>query len=133
MTRVTGIGGVFLKAKNPAELSAWYGEHLGLPLTEWGGADFEWREKDSPEKIGKTVWSLFPADSNYFGAGTQQTMLNFRVNDLDAMLEHLAAQGIQVDSHREEHPYGRFAWIVDPEGNRVELWEPLNSPDHHSR
>jgi predicted enzyme related to lactoylglutathione lyase len=124
MTRVTGIGGVFLKAQDPAKLSAWYGRHLGLPLTEWGGADFEWREKGAPEKVGKTVWSLFPADTQYFGSGTQHAMINFRVADLDGLLQKLAAEGIEIDPHREEQPYGRFAWIVDPEGNRIELWEP---------
>lgn len=124
MTRVTGIGGVFLKAENPAELSAWYGKHLGLPLTEWGGADFEWREKDSPETVGKTVWSLFPADTPYFGLDKQQAMVNFRVSDLNGLLEQLAAAGVEIDPNREEGPYGRFAWIIDPEGNRIELWEP---------
>ncbi len=125
MTRVTGIGGVFLKAENPAELSTWYGKHLGLPLTEWGGADFEWREKDAPENVGKTVWSLFPANTEYFGPGKQQAMMNFRVSDLNELLEQLALEGVQIDPHREESPYGQFAWIVDPEGNRIELWEPL--------
>lgn len=124
MTRVNGIGGVFLKAQDPTRLSAWYGRHLGLPMTEWGGADFEWREKDSPETLGKTVWSLFPADTKYFGPGQQQAMINFRVADLDGLLQKLVAEGIEIDPHREEQPYGRFAWIVDPEGNRIELWEP---------
>lgn len=124
MSGVTGIGGVFLKAQDPEKLSAWYGHHLGLPMTDWGGANFEWREKDAPETIGKTAWALFPQATPYFGPGQQQAMINFRVADLDGLLQKLAAEGIEIDPHRDEQPYGRFAWIVDPEGNRIELWEP---------
>ena len=83
MARVTGIGGVFLKAQKPDQLAAWYQEQLGMTLSPWSGVEFEWREKDSPETIGKTVWSLFPANTEHFGPGPQQAMINYRVDDLD--------------------------------------------------
>jgi predicted enzyme related to lactoylglutathione lyase len=124
MARVTGIGGIFLKAEKPDLLSAWYANHLGLTLTGWGGADFEWREKDSPEKPGNTGWALFPESTEYFGPGEQQAMVNYRVDDLDGLLQQLEAAGVEIDLRQQSDENGRFAWIVDPEGNRVELWEP---------
>ncbi len=124
MARVTGIGGIFLKAEKPDLLSAWYANHLGMTLTPYGGVDFEWREKDSPEKPGNTVWALFPEGTEYFGPGEQQAMVNYRVDDLDGLLQQLEAAGVEIDLRRQSDENGRFAWIVDPEGNRVELWEP---------
>ena len=124
MARVTGIGGVFFKAQKPDLLASWYQEHLGMRPAPYGGIDFEWREKDSPETLGKTVWCVFPANTEYFGPGAQQSMVNYRVDDLDGLLRKLEDAGVEVDLHREEGEYGRFAWIIDPEGNRVELWEP---------
>jgi predicted enzyme related to lactoylglutathione lyase len=124
MARVTGVGGIFIKAQKPDMLSAWYQNHLGMTPSPWSGVDFEWREKDSPETIGKTVWSLFPTNTEYFGPGPQQTMINYRVDDLDGLLRKLEAAGVEIDLHQQSDEYGRFAWIVDPEGNRVELWEP---------
>ncbi|MGB8480461.1 MAG: VOC family protein [Acidobacteriaceae bacterium] len=124
MARVTGIGGVFLKAQKPDLLASWYQKHLGMTPAPYGGIDFEWREKDSPETLGKTVWCIFPANTEYFGPGPQQSMVNYRVDDLDGLLRKLEDAGVEVDLHREEGEYGRFAWIIDPEGNRVELWEP---------
>jgi predicted enzyme related to lactoylglutathione lyase len=115
---------VFLRARDPKRLSAWYAEHLGLPVTEWGGVVFVWDECAAPEGHGQTVWSLFPADTEYFGEGEQPTMLNFRVDDLDALLGQLEAKGVWVDAKRQDEVNGRFAWIKDGEGNRVELWEP---------
>jgi predicted enzyme related to lactoylglutathione lyase len=93
-------------------------------VTEWGGVVFVWDECAAPEGQGQTVWSLFPADTEYFGDGEQTAMLNFRVDDLDALLEQLAAKGVWVDPKRLDEVNGRFAWIKDGEGNRVELWEP---------
>jgi predicted enzyme related to lactoylglutathione lyase len=121
MGRVTGLGGVFFKADDPERLYSWYETHLGLKR-ENGPVFFRWRqrEKDAP---GTTVWSLFPKDTTYFGPGTAPFMLNYRVDHLDAMLERLAAEGVSVDG-REDSEYGRFAWVTDPEGNRIELWEP---------
>lgn len=124
MAKATGLSGVFLRARDPKRLTAWYAEHLGLPVTEWGGVVFVWDECPSPEGHGATVWSLFPADTPYFGEGEQATMLNFRVDDLDALLAQLTANGVWVDPKRQDDTNGRFAWIKDGEGNRVELWEP---------
>jgi predicted enzyme related to lactoylglutathione lyase len=122
MEHVTGIGGVFFKAQDPARLAAWYQEHLGI-RSEDGHADFPWRENDNPEKIGRTVWSVFPADTDYFGRSSASLMINYRVANLDRLLDQLRAQGVAVE-RIEEYDYGRFAWITDPESNRVELWEP---------
>jgi catechol 2,3-dioxygenase-like lactoylglutathione lyase family enzyme len=124
MAKATGLGGVFLRARDPKKLSAWYAEHLGLPVKDWGGVVFVWDECAAPEGHGATVWSLFQADTEYFGEGEQEAMLNFRVDDLDALLEELAAKGVWVDPKRQDEANGRFAWIRDGEGNRVELWEP---------
>ena len=122
MERVSGIGGIFLRAQDPQHLAAWYREHLGISSAD-EHVDFEWREKDRPDEIGRTVWSLFPKDTDYFGPGSQTFMVNYRVTNLDRMIEQLRRGGVRVDK-TEDYPYGRFAWIVDPEGNRVELWEP---------
>lgn len=123
MARVTGIGGVFLRARDPKALAAWYVENLGLTLSDYGGVAFRWTD-EVPPGTGTTAWSLFAADNNYFPV-TQQAMVNYRVDDLDALLEKLAAAGAAIDPKREDYGYGRFAWITDPEGNRLELWQPL--------
>ena len=117
MERVTGIGGVFLRAEDPAALNAWYAEHLGV--AGGSGTDAVWQQEAGP-----TVWSGFDADTDYFGRREQAWMINFRVRDLDAMLAQLRAAGATVDENVEEYDYGRFGWATDPEGNRFELWEP---------
>jgi predicted enzyme related to lactoylglutathione lyase len=119
MARALGIGGVFLKARDPKALAAWYAKHLGITEQEGGSLVF-----DGPASFGMTVFAHFPADTTYFGAGSQQAMVNFRVEDLEALLTELAAAGVVIDPDRQDYPYGRFAWIEDPEGNRVELWQP---------
>jgi predicted enzyme related to lactoylglutathione lyase len=124
MKRVTGIGGVFFKAKDPEALGAWYKDRLGLAPGPGGAVVFEWREKDRPEEIGETVWSIFKDDTTYFAPSKSPFMFNLRVEDLDATLAALAAEGVTIDDKREDSEYGRFAWIMDPEGNRIELWEP---------
>ena len=124
MARVTGIGGVFLRAKNPKGLAAWYAEHLGVKLNDWGGAAFEWAD-EVPAGTGATAWSTFADDTNYFGPGKQAVMINYRVDDLDAVLEKLRSAGTQVDEKRMDEVYGKFGWATDPEGNRFELWQPL--------
>jgi predicted enzyme related to lactoylglutathione lyase len=124
MARVTGIGGVFFKARDPKALTAWYAEHLGIQLNDWGGAAFAWSD-EVPPTTGTTAWSIFPETTKHFGAGPQPFMINYRVDDLDALLEKLTAAGVTIDPKREEAGFGKFAWIVDPEGNRVELWQPL--------
>lgn len=118
--RITGIGGIFIKARDPAALKAWYTEHLGLAIGEWGGLVFE--NKDDPK--GTTVWSVFKADSTYFAPSTAPFMVNYRVDDLDALLAKLRAGGCTVDDKTDKSEYGYFGWVMDPEGNRIELWQP---------
>jgi len=126
--RVTGIGGVFFKARDPRALAAWYKQHLGIALDPAGSganapafAMFEWTEKGEPQKTGSTVLAIFPEKSTYFGPSF---MINFRVANLDRTLAKLKAEGVAVDSKVEEESNGRFAWATDAEGNRIELWEP---------
>ena len=124
MAKAVGMGGIFLKVKDPKGLQKWYHEHLGVPLSEWGQSVFE-----GPEAQGQTVLAFFKEDSKKFGDSAQRAMLNFRVDSIDGVMEHLAAlepQGeFRIEPERDDSPYGRFAWFWDPEGNRVELWEPV--------
>jgi predicted enzyme related to lactoylglutathione lyase len=126
MARAVGVGGIFLKAQDPKALSAWYAKHFGLAPAEETSIIF-----DGPSAAGMTVFAHFPRDTDYFGPGAQQVpqqaMVNLRVDNLDEMLAQLVAAGVSIDPKREDYPYGRFAWIIDPEGNRVELWEPPTS------
>jgi len=124
MGRVTGIGGVFIRARDPNALGEWYERHLGVPFAQ-GFARFLWREDPDPE--ASTMWAPFEQDTSYFGPGSQQAMVNFRVDDLEGLLADLAAAGVEIAPERSEESYGRFAWISDPEGNRVELWEPVSA------
>ena len=117
MARAVGIGGVFLKARDPKALSAWYAEHLGI-VPQHGMLIFE-----GPESAGTTVFTYFPADTKHFGESEQPAMVNFRVDDLDALLAQLEAAGVKIDPKRDDAGFGKFAWIWDAEGNRVELWE----------
>ena len=120
MQRVTGIGGFFFRAMDPAGLAAWYEANLGISSTETA---WSWSQQAGP-----TVFAPFPTDTDYFGRLEQQTMLNFRVDDLDAMLDQLRAAGATVDEEVAEASYGRFGHAVDPEGNRFELWQPGEIP-----
>lgn len=124
MKRVTGIGGIFFKAQDPQALGAWYRQHLGIGVGEWGGAAFRWATPDNPTGTGTTVWSPFKADTTYFAPSTASFMINYRVDDLHALLAQLRAEGCQVDDKVEESEYGKFGWVFDPEGNKIELWEP---------
>ncbi len=124
MARVTGIGGVFLKAKDPKALSAWYAKHLNVVEAEYGGFTFKWSD-EVPKGTGSTSWMLFPETSKHFGPGPQMAMINYRVDDLDGLLEKMKADGVTIDPKREDASYGKFAWIFDPEGNKIELWQPL--------
>lgn len=120
MKRVTGVGGVFFKAKDPKALAAWYQRHLGI---DFGGkvyADFQFREREK----GWIAFSLFDAGTSYFAPSEKQFMVNFRVDDLDRLLTALREEGVEVFDEREEGDYGKFGWILDPEGNKIELWEP---------
>jgi hypothetical protein len=130
---VTGIGGVFFKADNPVQLRAWYQRNLGIDVTPQG-VNFFWRQAEDASRYGLTVWSLFPRETEYFGPGKQDFMINYRVGNLDAMLESLRSNGVEQVGDVEDYSYGRFAWILDGEGNRVELWEPVDfSPEEFSR
>ena len=123
MKRVTGVGGVFITSKDPARLSARYAKHPGFqPDPGHGGVSLYWHEdkRDNPF----TAWAIFPAESNYFDPSPAPFMINFRVTDLDRLLETPSAEGAAIDPNREDCDYGRFAWIFDPDGNNIELWEP---------
>jgi predicted enzyme related to lactoylglutathione lyase len=120
-TRATGLGGVFVRAKDPEQLMEWYERHLGLKRED-GAILFRWRHQHEADRPGTTVFSLFPKDTTYFGTN-QQSMINLRVEDLDAVLAALTDEGIPTLG-QEDTAYGRFAWVEDGEGNRVELWEP---------
>lgn len=125
MKRVTGIGGVFFRAEDPKQLSAWYGKHLGFDVTEWGVA-FQWRELNKPDSTppATTAWNPFKANTDYFNPSEKQFMFNYRVENLTELLKVLKEEGVQVVGDMQEFPYGKFAWIMDPEGNKIELWEP---------
>lgn len=124
MQRVIGVGGIFIKARDPEALRNWYRDHLGLTLEPWGGAVF--KPTAGPNDV--TVWSLFPESTTYFAPSTAPFMVNYRVADLAAVLAALRAEGCAVDDKMEETEQGRFGWVMDPEGNRVELWEPPAEP-----
>lgn len=114
--KVSGIGGFFFRARDPQGLARWYEERLGINLVDQGGG---WRQEAGP-----TVFAPFPADTDYFGRPEQAFMLNFRVADLDGLLAELRAAGVASDEAIHEQEFGRFAWVYDPEGNKIELWEP---------
>jgi predicted enzyme related to lactoylglutathione lyase len=124
MDRVTGLGGVFLKAKDAKSLCAWYEKHLGIPFGGSTYVSFEWVNHNNPDEPGSSVFSFFKEDSNYFNPSASPFMINFRVKDLSALLEQLKSEGVQPHGDMIEEDYGKFAWIIDPEGNKVELWEP---------
>lgn len=125
MKRVTGIGGVFFKCEDPTKQQAWYRKHLGIDAGEYG-TSFKWRLHDAPEKEGHTAWSTFPKDTKYLDPSDRSFMINYRVDDLPGLLKVLAEEGVQQVGEMLEEDYGRFAWIMDPEGNKIELWEPVD-------
>ena len=127
MKRVTGIGGIFFKCMDGDAQRAWYQKHLGIDPAPWGGHVFLWREDAQPEERGYTVWSPFSHDTEYFGPAKQQFMVNYRVHDMDALLEALKAEGVELAGEPASEANGKFAWILDPEGNKIELWEPVPS------
>ena len=124
MAKVTGIGGVFFKGPGDAKvLGAWYAEHLGISFEAWGGAILQWSD-DHAGDGGCTVWSLAAEDSKWFAPSTSSFMINYRVDDLAEMVRDLKAKGVEIIQGPESHENGAFAWIMDPAGNKVELWEP---------
>ena len=122
--RVTGLGGFFFKTKNPDKIKKWYGKHLGLPVDDYG-CTIWWKDK-----LGKdcsTQWSPFKEDTKYFSPSEKQFMMNFRVENLEELLVTLKKEGVTIVGEIEKYDYGKFGWILDPEGNKIELWEPVDS------
>ncbi len=125
MKRVTGIGGIFFKCVSPQNMLDWYDKHLGIPCAG-EGAIFQWKQKDSPDEDGHTVWGPFESTTRYFDPSKRDFMINYRVDDLDGLLQELRKDGVEVVGEVEKYDYGKFAWILDPEGNKIELWEPID-------
>jgi predicted enzyme related to lactoylglutathione lyase len=124
--RITGVGGVFFKAKDPKALAAWYRDVLGLPLEVWGGAKLRY---DAPKHPPALIWNAFPATTTYFAPSTGEFMINYAVDDMDAFLARLSEKGVAILKRVDDAQNGRFAWILDPEGNKIELWQPkLTAP-----
>jgi predicted enzyme related to lactoylglutathione lyase len=119
MQRVTGIGGIFFKARDPEALRAWYAKHLGIDVQPWGGAAFTWGSAG-----GSTVWGVGALPDDYYAPSTAAFMVNYRVADLHALLAALHAEGCNVLDKTDDSEYGKFGWVMDPEGNKVELWQP---------
>jgi predicted enzyme related to lactoylglutathione lyase len=124
MKRVTGIGGIFFKARDPAALWAWYKKHLGIDVQDWGGAAFRWTDEAGNPTSGTTIWSVGGAEGGTFAPGTSSFMVNYRVADLHGLLEALRSEGCNVLDKTDDSEYGKFGWVIDPEGNKVELWQP---------
>jgi len=124
MRRVTGIGGIFFNARDPMSLRAWYHEHLGLAVQEWGGAALRWTDAEGTPIAGTTIWSINDAGGDHFAPSKSSFMVNYRVENIHALVAALKAEGCNVLEKIDESEYGKFAWVIDPEGNKVELWEP---------
>jgi predicted enzyme related to lactoylglutathione lyase len=124
MKRVTGIGGIFIKSADTKRLREWYRKHLGIEIAEWGGTSFPWSGPHNPAGQGSTAWSLFEASSNYFDPSAAPFMVNYRVEDVHALVAELRKEGCQVIGNVEESEFGKFGWVLDPDGNKIELWEP---------
>lgn len=124
MQRVTGIGGIFFKAKDPVALRAWYKTHLGIDVQDWGGAAFRWVDDTGKPTAGTTVWNIAPETTDYYAPSTAAFMVNYRVADLHQLLAALRAEGCNLVGDAQDSEFGKFGWVMDPEGNKVELWEP---------
>jgi predicted enzyme related to lactoylglutathione lyase len=125
MKRVTGIGGIFFKAKDVPALSAWYKRHLGIDVQPWGGASFTWTDGEGKPVAGTTAWLITSMESKQFAPSSSPFMVNYRVDDLDGLLDALREEGCNVLEKKTDDPdYGKFGWVIDPEGNKVELWQP---------
>ena len=124
MKRVTGIGGIFFKAKDAPALQAWYKRHLGIDVQEWGGTAFTWTDGEGKPVAGTTIWSIGSAQGDHFAPSTATFMVNYRVEDLYALVKVLREEGCNVLDKIDDSEYGKFAWVIDPEGNKVELWQP---------
>lgn len=126
MKKVTGIGGIFFKCKDPIQMREWYKTHLGFDANEYG-ANFEWRQSEDPTKKGSTQWSPFTETTKYFEPSTKDFMINYRVENLEALVEELKKEGVTIVDQIETYDYGKFVHIIDVEGNKIELWEPGES------
>lgn len=125
MAKVTGIGGVFFKSKGAgADLGAWYKENLGIELESWGGAIIKWTD-DACKDGGLTVWNAANSDTKWFSPSESSFMINYRIDNMEEMIAQLTANGVDIQKGPESHENGKFAWIIDPDGNKVELWEPM--------
>lgn len=124
MRRVTGIGGIFFKARDPAALRGWYSKHLGIDVQDWGGTAFTWTDASGQPTKGTTIWSIGGSDGDYFAPSSAPFMINYRVADLTSLLDALRNEGCNVMDKTDSSEYGKFGWVIDPEGNKVELWEP---------
>jgi predicted enzyme related to lactoylglutathione lyase len=124
MKRVIGIGGIFFNSPDPVSLRAWYKDHLGIDVQEWGGTAFKWADAEGKPTAGTTIWTVGDATGNSFAPSTAPFMINYRVADLHALVKELRAEGCTVLDKIDESEYGKFAWVIDPDGNKVELWEP---------
>ena len=122
--KVTGIGGVFFKAKDPQALQAWYRDHLGIDVQVWGGAVFEHGRADRATTTAATAWRIAPLDDESFAPSSAPFMINYLVDDLTGLLVKLRADGCDVVGEFDEAEQGKFAWVIDPEGNKIELWQP---------
>jgi predicted enzyme related to lactoylglutathione lyase len=125
MRRVTGIGGIFMKANDPKALCAWYQKHLGIDVQDWGGTAFTWTDSAGNPTKGTTVWSVGSAEGKQFAPSKSTFMVNYRVEDLTGLLKALREEGCDVLDKTDDSEYGKFGWVMDPEGNKVELWQPL--------
>jgi predicted enzyme related to lactoylglutathione lyase len=123
MKRVTGIGGIFFKCKDPKGMRDWYAKHLGFQTEEYG-TNFEWRKADDAEKKGYTLWSPFKEETDYFQPSEKEFMINYRVENLEELVEQLKKEGVKVVDEIERFEYGKFVHVMDMEGNKIELWEP---------
>ena|SRR5690606_1470282 len=123
MKRVTGIGGIFFKAQDAPALQAWYKRHLGIDVQEWGGTVFSWTDDDGRAVAGSTIWSISSEKADQFAPGKASFMVNYRVEDLHALVAVLREEGCNVLDNIDDSEYGKFAWVIDPEGNKV-VWQP---------
>ena len=124
MKRVTGIGGIFFKAKDALSLQAWYKQHLGIDVQVWGGTAFSWTDADGKPMGGSTIWSISPDESDQFAPSAAPFMINYRVENVHALVKVLKEEGCNVLEKIDESEFGMFAWVIDPEGNKIELWQP---------
>lgn len=124
MKRVTGIGGIFFKCQDPKKMGEWYKNHLGFEANEYG-AKFEWRDKDDESKKAYTLWTPFSDKTKYFEPSSKDFMINYRVEDLEALVDVLKKEGVTVLDEIQSYDYGKFVHILDPEGNKIELWQAM--------